>query len=116
MIIYAVNKNGHVTEQPDHPKQPDHQLRCSSYERILVPLLITCLLVLPHPALRDETLPAELAVVALDAEVLVLRLLVLVQVVLLGCAVVALVTHIRLLSRVSVHVLPKLVLRSEFAT
>ena len=70
---------------------------------------------LPHPALRDETLPAELAVVALDAEVLVLRLLVLVQVVLLGGAVVALVAHVRLLPRVGVHVLPQLVLGSELA-
>ena len=71
---------------------------------------------LPHSPLRDETLPAELTVVTLDAEVLVLRLLVLVQVVLLGCAVIALVAHVRLLPRVSVDVLPKLVLRSEFAT
>ena len=78
--------------------------------------MITDLLVLPHSALRDEALAAELAVVTLDAEVLVLRLLVLVQVVLLGCAVIALVAHVGLLSRVSVYVLPKLVLRSEFAT
>ena len=61
---------------------------------------------LAHSALRDEALAAQLAVVALDAEVLVLRLLVLVQVVLLGRAVVALVAHIRLLSRMRVHVLP----------
>ena len=78
--------------------------------------MITDLLVLPHSALRDEALAAELAVVTLDAEVLVLRLLVLVQVVLLGCAVIALVAHVRLLPRVSVDVLPKLVLCSEFAT
>ena len=78
--------------------------------------VLTHLLVLPHPSLSDEALTAELAVVALDAEVLVLRLLMLIQVVLLCCAVVALVTHIWLLPRMSVHVLPKFVLRTEFAT
>ena len=71
---------------------------------------------LPHSALRDEALPAELAVVALDAEVLVLRLLVLVQVVLLCRPVVTLVAHIRLLSRMCVDVLSELVFRSKFAT
>ena len=71
---------------------------------------------LAHSALRDEALPAKLAVMALDAEVLVLRLLVLVQVVLLGRPVVTLVAHIWLLPRMCVDVLSELVLRSKFAT
>ena len=60
---------------------------------------------LSHPALGDESFPAELTVVALDSEVLVLGLLVLVQVVLFGRSVVALVAHVGLLAGVGVHVL-----------
>jgi hypothetical protein len=57
-------------------------------------LLVNDLLVLSDPALRDKTFSAQLAVVVLDAKVLMFGLLVLVQIVLLGRAVVALVTPV----------------------
>ena len=87
-----------------------------SFEDQALKIGLTDLLVLPHSALRDEALAAQLAVVALDAEVLVLRLLVLVQVVLLGRPVVTLVAYIWLLSRMCVHVLSEFVFSSKFAT
>ena len=62
------------------------------------------LLVLQQHALLDEALPAELAAVPPIAKVLVFRLLVLVQVVLLGRAVVTLIAPVRLLPSVTVDV------------
>ena len=76
---------------------------------VRLPAMDYCLLVMPQHARLDKSLPAELAIVALDAKVLVLVLLVHLQVVLLGRAVVAIVTPVRFLPSVGVDVLPELV-------
>jgi hypothetical protein len=76
----------------------------------------TYLFMLPHSSLSDKAFPAQFAVMALYAKVLMFGLLVLVQVVLLGRPVVTFVTYKGLFSSVGEHVLFEFVLGAEFAT
>ena len=71
---------------------------------------------LPYSTLSAKAFPAQLTVVTLSLEILMLGLFVTVQIVFFGCAVIAFVASIRFLACVSVCMGFKLIFASETTT